>query len=1063
MAERTTSKGGRETPKRPPHQFADMDGNVLPFANKAIEKKWRDLLIHTHGEYHTPESKKVTTFFEPKNPLGDGRLCADANNPLCRQCTMHEMGSVNPFMEFRGTTQPLITVVFEGVSSKEDQAGKLAEDGQANIVYELMAKMSEHTGVDPDKDVRWLSTTRCAVRYGYKMQDLKTRGNWCRYFTVQDLMLHPPKLIIPVGSVATGLLSHKSNANDWGGKILTYRGWPDDWLTEPKFMLPRMNPATGSFDHSGHPIFGQPPTTRIPMFPVQNPRIILAQKNKDVTARWQKQVINGVMLAKQDIQPLNYTRPWYTVSIDPEEIWKTLQELIDCPGTLVAFDTETTGLKPWLKDKIVFMMFRWVAKDGTPRSIGFPWDYPESELVNHLSDLQPQIVKAMASSVIVGHNLTFDMQFVSANFKLGDRDLEALTDAGKYDTWHMAYTHKQVRGSLGLEILAYSYAPDLAGYEEDFVLLSELHEDLLHPAGGKGGHYALCPKDKWDSHLVPYVMGDVEVTYSARDALEEKLKTAHRYTDVPLAHPDKRGVFRAFSPPPRSWVYPNIISPANILLTKMMSRGMHVDEKMLTFFEKNYPSRIDEDRKNVMSTIPAIKAWADHKMVTVPDWQFDLEEKALLKEMLFHESCLGLPVQRLTKQGKKTFGDKPEDIERMTMAERYEFAAVDKFTLNKLAADFPDIRPLQEYRKSYKLYTTYVKPMRNWYHELVDKKRREKDQHLCPDGRVHTSFLLTGTRGGRLSSRDPNMQQLPNDADIKEMFSSRYGNRGCLYSGDLSQIELRLLAAACGDPAMMKAYFDDLDLHTLTASRIYKLDYDTFSKENFERLQNAGKGKEAKELELKRKVAKTCNFLTGYGGGAFGLQTTLANNKIYMSIEECEAILAQFFESYPTLKKFLSAYKYFIQQNGAAVSITGRVRIFEEVFSDDTEASAKALRAGCNHLIQATASDMMLVCLRVIEAAMRDQNLESILVSTVHDSLLIDAVRDEIPAVHEIVYTVLNNIPDVFRLVFGPEYDTSWMLVPFGGDCEVGPNYGKQNKIPTKGDIDWDKLLKNEK
>ncbi|MGV0949115.1 MAG: DNA polymerase [Azonexus sp.] len=1034
----------------------------MPFAAKAIKKRWRDLLIHTHGCHTVPESKKRVAYFDPANPLGNGTLCGDPDNPLCKQCTMHEMGSVNPFMEPRGTDNPLITVVMEGVSSKEDQQGKLAVDGQANIVYELLHKMSEHTGVDPDKDVRWLATTRCAVRYGYKMQDLKTRGNWCRYFTVQDLMLHPPKLIMPVGSVALGLLSHKSNANDWGGKVLTYRGWPDDWLTEAEFMLPRMNPSTGVLDHTGHPIFGPAPDTRIPMYPVQNPRIILGMRNRDVTDRWKKEVINGVMLAKQDIQPLVYTRPWYRYTYDPKVVVSALKELINCPGTLVAFDTETTGLKPWLGDRITIMMFRWVGKDGQPRSIGFPWDYPESPLLPHLDDLRPVIMKAMAASIVIGHNLTFDMQFLVANFKLNDRELEAVIDAGKYDTWHMAYTHKQQRGSLGLEILAYRYAPDLAGYEEDFVLLSELHKELLHPAGNKGGHYALCPEEKVETHLVPYVMGDVEVTYTARDRLQEKLDQAFVYKDVPLAHPTKRGVFRDFSPPPRAWVYDSIISPANVLLTKMMSRGMFVSTDRLEFFEKTYPTRIAEARDKVMDSIPAIKAWADHKSMTVPDWVFDLEEKALLKEMLFHQSCLGLPVQRLTKQGKKKFGDKPDDIDRMTNLEKYEFAAVDKFTLNKLAAEFPDIRPLQDYRKSFKLYTAFVKPLRNCFNDRVDKKRREGYQHLCPDDRVHASFMLTGTRGGRLSCRDPNMQQLPNDADIKEMFTSRFGERGCIYAGDLSQIELRLLAAACGDPSMMKAYFDDLDLHTLTTSRIFKLDYEMFSKSYMEKLQNEGRGKEAKELELKRKIGKTCNFLTGYGGGAFGLQTTLANSKIYMSIEECERILAQFFDSYPTLKKFLSAYKYFIQQNGAAVSITGRVRVFEEVFSDDDEAAAKALRAGCNHLIQATASDMMLVCLRVIEAAMRDQGLESLLVSTVHDSLVIDCVKAEAPAVHEIVYTVLNSIPEVFQLVFGPEYDTSWMLVPLAGDSEIGLNYGHMNKVPTKGDIDWDKLLRHD-
>jgi hypothetical protein len=1067
MADNATKKGGRSTTKKAPHQFADMSGNVLPFANKALEKRWRDLLIHTHGEYATPESNKLTTFFDPANPLGDASLSADANNPLCLQCTMNCMGSKNPYMEARGPTDPLITVVCESVSGKEDMAGKLAADGPANIVYELFQKLAEHTGVDPDRDVRWLSTTRCAVRYGYPMQNLKTRGNWCRYFAVQDLMRHPPQMIMPVGTVALGLLSHKSNAQDWGGKMLTYRGWPDDWLTEPKYMLPRMNPMTGALDHVGHPIFGMAPETRIPMYPVQNPRLVLAMRNQDVTDRWKQQVANGITLATKGVKPLTYTRPWYRYTYNPKEVHDKLQDLVNNPGTLVAFDTETTGLKPWLGDRITIMMFRWADQDGTPHSIGFPWDYPESPILKYMDDLRPQIIKALAASVVVGHNLTFDLQFVAAGFKLNDREMEDIVDAGKYDTWHMAYTHKQQRGSLGLEILAYTYAPELAGYEEDFVLLSELHKELLHPAGNAGGHYAMCPADKVQSHLVPYVMGDVEVTYEARNRLQEKLDGAHVYDDMPLAHTEQRGVFRDFRPPPRTWVYDNIISPSNIVLTKIMARGMHVDPEKLAWFESNYPPRVKEAREKVMSSIPEIQRWADHKEKTTPNtdgdgWVFDLEEKALLKEMLFHSSCLGLPVQRLTKQGKKEWGDKPEDIERMPWADRYAYAAVDKFTLNKLVAEFPQIRPLQDYRKAYKLYTTYIKPMRNCYSDLVDKKRRDKAQHLCPDSRIHASFMLTGTRGGRLSCRDPNLQQLPNDADIKEMFTSRFGARGCIYAGDLSQIELRLLAAACGDPNMMRAYFDDLDLHTLTTSRIFKLDYEQFSKGYMEKLQKEGRGKEAKELELKRKIGKTCNFLTGYGGGAFGLQTTLANSKIYMSIEECERILAQFFDSYPTLKKFLSAYKYFIQQNGAAVSITGRVRIFEEVFSDDTEASAKALRSGCNHLIQATASDMMLVCLRVIEAAMRDQGLESILVSTVHDSLVGDVVIDELPAVHDIVYTVLNSIPEVFQLVFGPEYDTSWMLVPFGGDCEVGPNYGHMNKIPTKGGIDWDKLLKDE-
>jgi DNA polymerase-1 len=201
--------------------------------------------------------------------------------------------------------------------------------------------------------------------------------------------------------------------------------------------------------------------------------------------------------------------------------------------------------------------------------------------------------------------------------------------------------------------------------------------------------------------------------------------------------------------------------------------------------------------------------------------------------------------------------------------------------------------------------------------------------------------------------------------------------------------------------------------------------------------------------------------LTGYGGGALGLQTILANNEVYMSQEECEKIIEAFFDAYPSLRKFLSYYKRFITETGVAVSVFGRVRILEEVFGDDREAAAKALRAGCNHVIQSTASDMMLTALRAIELLMRAEGLESVLVSTVHDSLLIDAVRSELPRVHAIVHDVLNNFPEVMKGLFGDAYDLSWLTVPIVGDCEVGLTYYDSVKIPVipHDKIDWDALL----
>jgi len=175
-------------------------------------------------------------------------------------------------------------------------------------------------------------------------------------------------------------------------------------------------------------------------------------------------------------------------------------------------------------------------------------------------------------------------------------------------------------------------------------------------------------------------------------------------------------------------------------------------------------------------------------------------------------------------------------------------------------------------------------------------------------------------------------------------------------------------------------------------------------------------------------------------------------------MEECEDIVESFFDGYPSLRRHIGLYKDFIIKHGLAVSIFGRVRYFDEVFGDDREARAKALRSGYNHLVQSTASDLMLICLAVLDQLMLDAGLESRLVSTVHDSLVVDAVRSELPKIHELCHGVLNNVPDVLKAALGEDYDTSWMVVGIEGDFEVGRNYLDQNKIVGL-DPDWDKLL----
>ena len=1523
-------------PRRPGKKrvFRTPDGQALIASDfKLVSKFDRDLIVYCHGEQQVvvPSSGKKkertewVTQYDPDLPEPAGAISPGVESPVCKQCGLFEHDARHPFMAYSGPDRPLITVIFDGVTRAEDIVGELGTEGSPAVIRRIIKEASEETGVSVE-DIRWVPMTRC-TNWLKKVVNLKTHGNWCRHHVIDDLRRHPPVLVMPVGTAALGLLSHKSNAQEWSGRLLTYRGWPDDWLTNPKYALPRPDPRVEGRTVTGHPLFGPVPKTRIPMVPVQAPRLIFFAQNPVVYTRWSKSIVNAVRMAKEGVKALNYTRDYYHWTANVDSVEFALNEILQHPGLLVSYDTETTGLRPWAPDAaIVSMMFRWEdPATGKPRTVGFPWDYgptpqyPDYELSPmrpHLERLKPLIWKVLTQSTLIGHNLTFDMLYTFATWwrehlvgwddpalnAWRDRRLVALANASKFDTWHMAFAWQQKRGSLGLDALAYDWVPELAGYEEDMTLLINLHYDRMHPGANKGGHYLNCPVSQHKDYVVPYVMGDVEVCYRARAKILNKLETSDIY-EFPLAHPDRPGKFRFFAPPSRHWVYHKIMSPASRVLMKMMARGLYIDEQALIEMETNMPKKIKQLREELSGVDPRIQAWCEQQAATetAPDggkWVLDLENKGQLKDLLF--KTLDLPVARLTKQGRKQLGedivaikakmskaiadekpdlaDKPVELAKAVELQLREVAAVDKFTLNKLLVDHEFLRPLQDYRKLFKLYSTYVRPLRNLFSEGLDKKQRVADPHLCFDQCIHASFLMTGTRGGRLcvagdtqlevkvdgilkvveisglwrynsqhvtvkthngrwqrikclyfkgyermfeaitesggtikataehrvfsergwqslgvvagqklkllvdleshlgvgarrtefseacspkadelsadersdfeaccftklagvsafeggietpassatgrrtegqrewpedavsnvvegavgakggsrntdrahsegngdyavfsrteysgawvaeigqctgsdqnldgistktdgsgmsgvdggfydlfhgqgevfsqgvsgvhgfttagvvfeghvpdavyaleggqgghggnflvdesprvgvvsgvdfienssfsgvriqreqtsrfwvdgheyfdrsgrgvsygcskqseyegsraarlsgnalhnapssiqnvggddrntgrfeaviqwrsvgvqavwdievegdhsylaqglfhhnSCRNPNLQQLPRDGEVKQMFVSRFGERGCLYQGDLSQIELRLLAAACGDPTMVRAYFNEEDLHALTTSRIFNVPYEHFAKAHMEDLQSKGHVKEAKELDEKRSIGKTVNFLTGYGGGAFGLQNVLAMKGIYKKIEECEHIIEMFFDAYPALRDLLQRYKRFILDAHVAVSIFGRVRVFEEVRGDDEEAKAKALRAGCNHLIQATASDMMLIALFVIEDMMRVAGLESMVVSTVHDSLVIDCVRQELSEVHDIVMLVLNNFPDVFKVVFGQRYDTSWMIVPFTGDCDVGHEYFSMRKIPKK-DIDWDKLL----
>ncbi len=982
--------------------------------------------------------RDIADFYKEQN-----YLYPCSNSPICARCVINNCGCKTPYIQYAGSEHPVVTFVIESVSQKEDSVGEPLTTGTSSLIKKLVIQILAKENLDFGiSDIRFVFLTRC---FPANKKKPKVGGTWCKHFLVQDFKEHRPSLIIPVGSASLGHLCHKSSAPDWEGKLLTYRGWPDDWLVDKKF-------------ENGHPIFGNRPTQDdyIPMVPIQNPSMVFATQNNIVINRWRENIATALKLANTGVTPKTYNKPWWSITYNKQDVINCLNKLIENPGTIVTYDTETTGLKPWLGQKIVTMMVRFNDPiTGKPIALGWPWEYEKSELLQDIKELSPYVLKALSVSKLRGHNLSFDILFTVETVPGGHKYLNQLCEAFYQDTWHMIYTLRQLKGSLGLELVTYDWAPELAGYEEEMTLLIDRYEDILNPE--YGGHYANCPKELWQSHYRPYIMGDVETCNIIADNVQKTLQNSPVF-EIPIANPNKLGKYRLYKPINRWTLYNNFLNRAGSVLCKMMARGFYVDQTELGRQEIMFPTLINESKHKFIQEDEKLKAWHDDIETMYknenPDstWELDLENRKILKTLLF--DILKMPVTCLTEAGIKKYG---EDIRKVPYDKLVEFASTDKFTLNGLAVEHPIIRHLLSYRKLYKEYTSFIRPMRNIKVEGLDKKERTKTQLLMNDGCVHGSFIIPGTRTGRLSCREPNLQQLSKDGFIKRIYTSRFKD-GCLYNADLSQIELRLLAAACGDPTMVGAYINKKDLHSITCSKIFKIPYENFSDEYTKWLQEHGKDKEIHELSVNRRVAKTCNFLTGYGGGSLGLQSSLANAGVYLPIEECDKLLNSFFDTYPFLKKHIGIYKRFIAQNGLAVSLTGRVRILEEVHSEDNKQVNKALRAGYNHLIQSTASDMMLCCLIAIESIMRDEGLESMLVSTVHDSLTIDAKINELDKIHNIVTEILNNIPEVLQAIMGDEFDSSFCIVPLTGDCEVGLNYLDMRKI-IDDKPDWEKLL----
>jgi len=310
--------------------------------------------------------------------------------------------------------------------------------------------------------------------------------------------------------------------------------------------------------------------------------------------------------------------------------------------------------------------------------------------------------------------------------------------------------------------------------------------------------------------------------------------------------------------------------------------------------------------------------------------------------------------------------------------------------LEPLAENFEVVRLVLEFRHLSKLKSTYI-----------DVLPRQAD----PDSRVHTTFQAAATATGRLSSFNPNLQNIPIKTElgreIRAAFIAAPGNQ--LLSADYSQIELRLLAHFSGDPLLVRAYQTGEDIHTLTASEVFGVPADGMSKET-------------------RNRAKAVNFGIVYGISPFGLAAQLG-----IPQAEARAYIDRYFARYQGVQAFIEKTLDATRREGSVRTLFGRLRPIPDIESRNPNQRGFAERTAVNTPLQGTAADLIKLAMIALDRKLTERKLKTRMVLQVHDELLFDVPIDETEEIKELVHEEMEgvvklNVPLVADLGFGPNW-----------------------------------------
>ena len=473
--------------------------------------------------------------------------------------------------------------------------------------------------------------------------------------------------------------------------------------------------------------------------------------------------------------------------------------------------------------------------------------------------------------------------------------------------------------------------------------------EKLSALAGKAGEFVMCGLKEYLDQL-PDLREDHCFDPIIAAYLLNPLKSDYDYTDVAREQLDllidekletkKKSCYEAYT----AW------ASCPILAGKLQETGM---DRLFREVEMPLVFTLREmERAGVKVEAAALKAYGEQlggriveleqEIYQLAGEEFNINSPKQLGVILFEK--LEMPHAKKTKTGYSTAAE----------------------VLDKLAPDYPLVAKILEYRQLAKLKSTYADGLANF---------------IGPDGRIHGKFHQTVTATGRLSSSEPNLQNIPVRVELGRLIRKVFvPEEGYVFvDADYSQIELRVLAHCSGDPNLIQAYREARDIHRITASQVFHVPFEEVT-------------------PLQRRNAKAVNFGIVYGISSFGLSQDLSITR-----KEAAQYIEDYFQTYPGIKRFLDDAVAHAREEGYVTTLFGRRRPVPELASSNYMQRSFGERVAMNAPIQGTAADIIKIAMNGVGRRLKEANMRSRLVLQVHDELLIEAYQPELAQVEAIL------------------------------------------------------------